>query len=116
MYKNDTSIPKKSVTDIWTYGQTAKLSFFQHAWKPGGRREKYIFRKIQKGIQWPEACTERERRKKTRPDTRTSVAYGWAGAVMLKNRYRKKRVTDRPTDGWTDRPRDTPSYRVAVRN
>ena len=49
----------------------------------------------------------------TRPDTRPSVAHGWAGAVMLKNRYRKKtgdrrtdRPTDRPTDGRTDRPTD----------
>ena len=48
----------------------------------------------------------------TRPDTRPSVAYGWAGAVMLKNRgksYFHESVTDGWTDGWTD----TPFYRVA---
>ena len=28
---------------------------------------------------------EEEDREETRPDTRPSVAYGWAGAVMLKN-------------------------------
>ena len=41
---------------------------------------------------------------KTRPDTRRSVAHGWAGAVMLKNRYRKKTgygPTDRRTKGHT---------------
>ena len=48
----------------------------------------------------------------TRPDTRPSVAQGWAGAVMLKNRYRKKTGYG-PTDGLTDGPRDTPSYRDA---
>ena len=51
--------------------------------------------------------------KKTRPDTRPSVACGWAGAVMLKNRrkiYFYESIMDGPmdrrTDGWT------PSYRV----
>ena len=58
---------------------------------------------------------------KTRPDTRPSVAHGWAGAVMLKNCYRKKtgnRPTDRQTERPTDRPTDgrTHPLRVAVRD
>ena len=46
--------------------------------------------------------------KKTRPDTRPSVACGWAEAVMLKNwqkRYFYESIMDGPmdrrTDGWT---------------
>ena len=52
----------------------------------------------------------------TRPDTRPSVAYGRAGAVMLNNRRKRyfyESVMDRRTDGPTDRRTDTPSYRVA---
>ena len=65
----------------------------------------------------------------TRPDTRPSVACGWAGAVMPKNRrksdFLRKRdgptdrrtdgPTDQRTDGPTDRRTDTPSYRDARR-
>ena len=46
---------------------------------------------------------------KTRPDTRPSVAYGWAGAVMLKNRRKRyfyESVTDGRTDGRTNGPTD----------
>ena len=39
----------------------------------------------------------------TRPDTRPSVAYGWAGAVMLKNR-RKSYFYESVTNGPTDEP------------
>ena len=48
---------------------------------------------------------------KTRPDTRPSVACSLAGAVMLKNRYFYKSVTDGPTDGPTDGRTDEPTDR-----
>ena len=41
----------------------------------------------------------------TRPDTRPSVACGWAGAVMLKNR-RKSNFYQIGTDQWTNEPID----------
>ena len=46
---------------------------------------------------------------KTRPDTRPSVAYIWAGAVVLKNRrksYFQESVTNGPTDRRTNGPMD----------
>ena len=49
----------------------------------------------------------------TRPDTRPSVADGWAGAEMrvfpLFNSITTDQPTDQPTDGRTDKA----SYRVA---
>ena len=45
----------------------------------------------------------------TRPDTRPSVACGWAGAVMLKYQRKSCAKKKRVTDGRTD----TPSYKVA---
>ena len=52
---------------------------------------------------------EREREKKTRPDTRPSVADGWAGAEMRVFPLFDSMVTDGRTDGRTDKA----SYRVA---
>ena len=53
---------------------------------------------------------------KTRPDTRPSVAYGWAWAVMLKNqrkRYFYESVTNGRTDGLTDGPKMTKKAKKA---
>ena len=52
----------------------------------------------------------------TRPDTWPLVAYGWAGAIMLKNRrksYLYESMTDGRTDQRADQWMDTSSYRVA---
>ena len=53
----------------------------------------------------------------TRPDTRPSVAAGWAGAEMRVFPLFDSMVTDGPTDGPTDRRTDgrtdKASYRVA---
>ena len=51
----------------------------------------------------------------TRPDTRPSVTYSWAGAVMLKNRQ-KSYFYESVTDGRTDGPMETPSYWEKNRN
>ena len=52
--------------------------------------------------------------KSTRPYSLPGISHvGWAGAVMLKNRREKKGRMDRRTDGPTNQPMDTPSYRVA---
>ena len=48
-------------------------------------------------------------KEETRPDTRPSVADGWAGAEMRVFPLFDSMVTDRPTNGRTDKA----SYRVA---
>ena len=51
--------------------------------------------------------------KATRPDTRPSVADGWAGAEMRVFPLFDSMVTDGPTDRPTDRRTDKASYKVA---
>ena len=45
---------------------------------------------------------KKEKREKTRPDTRPSVADGWAGAEMRVFPLFDSMVTDGPTNGRTD--------------
>ena len=55
----------------------------------------------------------------TRPDTRPSVADGWAGAEMRVFPLFDSMVTDGPTDRPTDRPTDgrtKPLIELRVRN
>ena len=59
-------------------------------------------------------CSEDRQTFKTRPDTRPSVADGWAGAEV-----RVFPLFDYhygPTDGWTDGWTDKASYTVSVHN
>ena len=62
---------------------------------------------------------EARKRMRTRPDTRPSVADGWAGAEMrvfpLFNSITTDQPTDQPTDGRTD-GRTKPLIELRVRN
>ena len=53
------------------------------------------------------------RHEETRPDTRPSVADGWAGAEIRVFPLFNSSVTDQRTDGPTDGRTDGASYRVA---
>ena len=59
------------------------------------------------------AVMQKTARNSTRPDTRPSVADGWAGAEMRVFTLFDSIVMDGPTDQRTDGRTDKASYRVA---
>ena len=62
---------------------------------------------------------KKKKRKKTRPDTRPSVADGWAGAEMRVFPLFNSITTDQPTNQPTNRPMDgwtKPLKELGVRN